>query len=107
MTKKDCSNLQKCHFQKTLNILWGKWKIIILWMLKDQKLRPSEMQKKIVEITQKMLIQQLRELESDELVQRKVFPVVPPRVEYSLTEKWEKIIPVLKMLDDWGEKNIK
>lgn len=97
----------KCNFQKTLNIIWWKWKIIILWMLKDNKLRPSEMQKKIVKITQKMLIQQLRDLEQDGLIERKVYPVVPPKVEYFLTEKWNNIIPVLEMLDNWWENNLK
>lgn len=106
MTINSCDNIFKCNFQKTLSVIWWKWKMIILWILKDSKLRPSEMQKKIVQITQKMLIQQLRELESDWLVQRKIYPVVPPKVEYFLTEKWEKIIPVLATLNNWWENNL-
>lgn len=99
-------NMYQCNFQKTLNVIWWKWKIIILWMLKEEKMRPSEMQKKIVQITPKMLIQQLRKLEEDWLVSRKVYPVVPPKVEYYLTEKWKSIIPVLTLIDTWGEQHI-
>jgi len=107
MPKKECNNLEKCNFEKTIDIIWWKWKIKILWMLRENKMRPSEMQRKIFQITQKMLTQQLRELEKDGLVWRKSYLVIPPKVEYFLTPKWKSIVPVLTMLDDWWEENIK
>ncbi|MFD2334587.1 winged helix-turn-helix transcriptional regulator [Cohnella sp. GCM10020058] len=93
-----------CEKELTLAVIGGKWKLIILWHLGlEGTKRFSELKKLIPHITQKMLTNQLRELEEDQLVSRKVYPVVPPRVEYTLTEYGESLIPVLKMMYNWGK----
>jgi len=93
-----------CEKELTLAVIGGKWKLIILWHLGlEGTKRFSELKKLIPHITQKMLTNQLRELEEDQLVFRKVYPVVPPRVEYTLTEYGESLIPVLKMMYNWGK----
>lgn len=93
--------------QTTLKIIGGKWKLLILWHLKDGGKRFSELKRLIPKITEKMLIQQLRELEKDEVVNRHVQSDVPPRVEYSFTSYGESLIPVLKPLCDWGQEHLK
>jgi len=90
--------------EAALDQLGGKWKPLILWVLIDGKLRFSEINKFLPSITQRMLTKQLRELEKDGLINRKVYAEVPPKVEYSLTEKGDSVIPVLESLCDWGEK---
>ncbi|WP_159887322.1 winged helix-turn-helix transcriptional regulator [Paenibacillus puerhi] len=93
-----------CEKELTLAVIGGKWKLIILWHLGlEGTKRFSELKKKIPHITQKMLTNQLRELEEDKLVYRKVYPEVPPRVEYSLTEYGVSLMPVLKMMYNWGK----
>jgi len=87
----------------TLNLIGGKWKVLILWLLKDRILRFSELKRKLPKITQKMLTNQLRELESDGLVHRKVYAQVPPKVEYSLTDLGKSFLPILKAMHKWGE----
>ncbi|MCC5605888.1 winged helix-turn-helix transcriptional regulator [Nostoc sp. CHAB 5834] len=93
--------------QTTLKILGGKWKILILWHLKDEAKRYSELKQLIPEITEKMLIQQLRELEHDGIVNRKVYSDVPLKVQYSFTDYGRTLIPVLKALCDWGQEHLK
>lgn len=93
--------------QATLKVLGGKWKILILWHLKDKPRRFSELKRLIPEITEKMLIQQLRELEKDEIVNRKVYSDVPPKVEYSFTDYGRSLEPALKVLCQWGEEHLK
>jgi DNA-binding HxlR family transcriptional regulator len=92
--------------QATLKVLGGKWKILILWHLKDQARRFSELKRLMPEITEKMLIQQLRELENDGIVHRNVFSEVPPKVEYSFTDYGRNLEPVLRVLCDWGEEHL-
>lgn len=93
-----------CEKELTLAVIGGKWKLIILWHLGlEGTKRFSELKKLIPHITQKMLTNQLRELEEDQLVFRKVYPVVPPHVEYTLTEHGESLIPVLKTMYNWGK----
>ena len=93
-----------CPVAATIDEIGGKWKPLILWALKDEKLRFSEINRGLPAITQRMLTKQPRELERDNLVNRKVYAEVPPKVEYSLTTKGESVIPILKSLCDWGEK---
>lgn len=90
----------------TLRVIGGKWKPLILWLLKDKTLRFSELFRQSEGITQKMLTQQLREMEADGLVKRKIFPEIPPRVEYSLTEYGATLFPVLESMCAWGEKHV-
>lgn len=93
-----------CSFEIAIDLIGGKWKPVIIWHLgtKGTK-RFSELKKLLPQITQKMLTQQLRELENDRLVERKVYPQVPPKVEYSLTDLGESLMPILRMMYDWGE----
>lgn len=107
MTKNEKKDRIKCNIEVAMEAIDGKWKILILWYLKDEKKRFNELQKLIYGITQKMLIQKLRELEHDGIVHRKVYPVVPPKVEYSLTEYGETLKPILRELYFWGEKHNK
>lgn len=91
-----------CPVHVTLELIGGKYKALILWHLSDGKLRFSELKKAISGATPKMLTQQLRELEAQELIHRKVYPVIPPKVEYSLTELGKSLMPVLIAMRDWG-----
>jgi DNA-binding HxlR family transcriptional regulator len=93
--------------QATLSVLGGKWKILILWHLRDEVRRFSELKRLMPEISEKMLVQQLRELEKDGVVNRNVFSEVPPRVEYSFTDYGLSLKPVLQVLCNWGENHLK
>jgi DNA-binding HxlR family transcriptional regulator len=86
-----------------LDVVGGKWKMPILWRLKDRVWRYGELKRSLGRVTHKMLTEQLRELENDGLVHRKVYPEIPPKVEYSLTEKGKTVIPVIEKLREWGE----
>lgn len=93
-----------CEKELTLALIGGKWKLIILWHLGiEGTKRFSELQKLIPHITQKILTNQLRELEEDQLVERTVYPVVPPKVEYKLTPYGESLVPILKLMYNWGK----
>ncbi len=92
----------QCSMELTLALIGGKWKSLILWRLGDNTLRFSELKKSLPQVTQKMLTQQLRELEEDGLVHRHVYTQVPPRVEYSLTQAGKSILPILNTLCEWG-----
>lgn len=92
--------------QATLKVLGGKWKVLILWNLKDKTRRFNELKRLMPEISEKMLIQQLRELERDRVVNRTVHLEVPPRVEYSFTHYGRSLEPVLRALCDWGEVHL-
>jgi DNA-binding HxlR family transcriptional regulator len=98
-------NPQSCPMVVTVNVIGGKWKPIILHMLSTGILRHSELKRNIPPISQKVLTQQLRELEEDGVVVRTVYPEVPPKVDYGLTEKGQKLVPVLNALYEWGEMN--
>ncbi len=93
-----------CPIEVTISLIGGKYKAIILWHLINKTLRFNQLQKLIPQATAKMLTQQLRELERDRLVERKVYPVVPPRTEYSLTEQGQSLSPVLMDLCHWGKE---
>ena len=92
----------RCPVEATLEMIGGKYKALILWHLSDGKMRFSELKKAIPNATPKMLTQQLRELEQHRLIHREVFPVIPPKVEYSLTPTGQSLIPVLEAMRDWG-----
>ena len=91
-----------CPVEATLDLIGGKYKALILWHLAEGKLRFSELRKVITSATPKMLTQQLRELEAQCLIHREVFAVVPPKVEYSLTELGKSLMPILVAMRDWG-----
>lgn len=94
---------QTCPITLTLTIIGGKWKPIIIWQLRENCLRFGELQRRIPGVTQKMLTQQLRELESDGIIHREIYPVIPPKVEYSLTEHGRTLLPILQEMARWGK----
>lgn len=93
---------EHCPVEATLELIGGKYKALILWHLSEKKLRFSELRRVITTATPKMLTQQLRELEANKLISREVFAVVPPKVEYSLTELGKSLLPILVAMRDWG-----
>lgn len=96
-----------CPVETTMELIGGKYKTLILWHLSGGKLRFSELRKHISTATAKMLTQQLRELEAQALIHREVFPVIPPKVEYSLTELGKSLMPILVAMRDWGTDYLK
>ncbi|SKB45201.1 winged helix-turn-helix transcriptional regulator [Malaciobacter marinus] len=98
---------EKCPVEIALDVIDGKWKILILWYLRRDTKRFNELQRQMPKITQKMLSQKLKELELDGIITRVVYPQVPPKVEYSLSEYGKSLKPILKQLYFWGEKHKK
>ncbi len=94
-----------CSVSVTADAIGGKWKPLILFYLESGTRRFGELRRLIPEATKKMLTQKLRELERDQIVRRKVYAEVPPRVEYSLTRHGESLSPILKQMSRWGEKH--
>ena len=91
-----------CAMDVTMHFIGGKWKTVVLWYLRNKTMRFGELKKQIPDITEKMLSLQLKALETDGLVHRKVYPEVPLRVEYSLTDFGTSLIPVLESIALWG-----
>lgn len=98
----DYNDLPACPVQTCLEFISDKWKILILRDLFSGTKRFSELMRSLSPVTQKMLTQQLREMEADGLIERKVYPVVPPKVEYSLTDFGRTLSPVIDAMKDWG-----
>ena len=96
------NNRRICGINYTQKILAGKWKITIIWLLKNEAKRYSEIKKFLSNISQGSLTKQLRELEEDEIIGRKIYPEVPPRVEYFLTEKGKRLTPILDSMEEFG-----
>jgi DNA-binding HxlR family transcriptional regulator len=94
-----------CPVEITAEIIGGKWKPLILFHLQGRTRRFGELQKQLPGATKKMLTQRLRELERDDIVHRKVYPQVPPRVEYSLTKHGQSLRPILELMAGWGSKH--
>lgn len=92
-----------CPVEATLDLIGGKWKSVILWHLSRQTLRFSQLQRILPKVTQKMLTQQLRDLEKDGLVKRKIYEQIPPKVEYSLTDLGKTLTPLLEAICAWGD----
>jgi len=101
------SEIEPLPIEAAIAVLNGKWKVLILWHLKGGVRRFGEVRKLMPRITQKMLAQELRDLESEGLVHRKIYPVIPPKVEYALTSHGETILPVLESLAQWGRAHAK
>ncbi|KFC21669.1 winged helix-turn-helix transcriptional regulator [Chryseobacterium sp. FH1] len=96
-----------CGLDLIGEVLYGKWKIRLLFFIHQGHQRPSELQRKIPDATRRVLNIQLKELEDHGLVSKEIFPVVPPKVEYSLTEVGKTLIPVISAIGEWGDANEK
>ncbi len=94
----------RCPVTATMQLIGGKWKIIILWAITNNVNRFSLLQRAIPSITKKMLTSELRALETAGLISRKIYPVVPPKVEYSITPLGETLRPVLNAMGEWGQE---
>ena len=94
-----------CGLDLIGEVLYGKWKIRLLWFIHQGHLRPSELQRKIPDASRRVLNIQLKELEQHDLVSKKIYPVVPPKVEYALTDFGKTLIPVISSLGAWGDEH--
>ncbi|MFD2033867.1 winged helix-turn-helix transcriptional regulator [Belliella marina] len=98
---------EHCGISHTLSLIGGRWKInILVYLLNEKKLRYNELQKRMVGISERMLIAKLKELERDGLINRIVYPVVPPKVEYELTSLGKSLEDILNQMESWGESNL-
>jgi DNA-binding HxlR family transcriptional regulator len=95
-----------CPVEAALDVIGGKWKPLILWWLQQRTHRFAELRRKMPGITEKMLTQHLRQLEADGIVRRQVYPTVPPKVEYSLTEYGLTLKRALRAICDWGRTHM-
>ncbi|MFM7023450.1 MAG: winged helix-turn-helix transcriptional regulator [Flavobacteriales bacterium] len=93
-----------CALSITMHFIGGKWKSVILWYLRKDIKRFNEIKKHIPDITEKMLSLQLRSLEEDGIIKRKIYPEVPPRVEYSLTDFGKTMVPMIEAIAKWGRE---
>ncbi|NFB30897.1 transcriptional regulator [Clostridium botulinum] len=106
MSQKFCYISNKEPFEYTLSIVSGKWKLKIIYLLACMgTLRYGALKKNIHGITHKMLSSQLKDLENESIIFRKEYPQIPPKVEYSLTQKGQSLISLIKAMCDWGKKN--
>lgn len=102
--RKTLPNLN-CGLDLIGEVLYGKWKMRLLWFINEGYQRPSELQRKIPDASRRVLNIQLKELEEHELVTKIIYPVVPPKVEYSLTDFGKTLIPVISAIGNWGDEH--
>jgi len=102
--RKTTPNLN-CGLDLIGEVLYGKWKMRLLWFIDQGYRRPSELQRKIPDASRRVLNLQLKELEEHDLIAKKIYPVVPPKVEYSLTNFGKSLIPVIGVIGEWGDNN--
>jgi DNA-binding HxlR family transcriptional regulator len=100
------SNLVNCPVTATMQLIGGKWKLLIMYLIVNDINRFGKMGMMLKGISKQMLTSQLRELENDGIVERKIYPEIPPRVEYFLTEKGRSLLPIIEAMKDWGNENI-
>ncbi len=106
MEEKKSIEIQECPVTFTMSMIGGKWKPIILYLITKGANRFGILQRGIVGISKQMLTKQLRELEADGILSRKIFAEIPPRVEYSLTELGHSLLPIIASMRAWGEENM-
>ncbi|MEM9053402.1 MAG: helix-turn-helix domain-containing protein [Bacteroidota bacterium] len=99
-------NPNGCPVTHTINKIGGKWKPVVIHLIRKDCNRFSMLQRAIPEISKQMLVNQLRELEADQIIDRKIYPEVPPRVEYSLSDYGQTLIPVIDKMQEWGMKDM-
>ena len=95
-------NVENCPVTATMGIIGGKWKILIIFMIYNEINRFGKMGMVLKDISKQMLTTQLRELENDGIIKRIIYPEIPPRVEYFLTEKGKSLLPIIDLMKDWG-----
>ena len=106
MKRRNLARRPGCSVEATLDLIDGKWKGVILYHLLEGTHRFGELRRKMPNVTQRMLTNQLRELEEDGLLDRKIYAQVPPRVDYSLTARGRSLQPIITALKAWGDANI-
>ncbi|MBQ3678890.1 MAG: helix-turn-helix transcriptional regulator [Succinivibrio sp.] len=92
----------RCSLELAMDVIGGKWKSLLIFHLRNGAMRSSALQHSLTGISNKMFTQSIRELEADGIVKREIFPVIPPKVEYSLTEKGKTLVPIMENLAKWG-----
>ena len=96
------SDLQNCPVTATMEVIGGKWKILVLHLINNDINRFGKMTMMLKDISKQMLTSQLRELEADGVIERKIYAEIPPRVEYFLTDKGKSLLPIVELMKDWG-----
>lgn len=100
------SDLENCPVTATLDLIGGKWKPLIIYLIMNDINRFGKMGMVLKAISKQMLTSQLRELENDGIIERKIYPEIPPRVEYFLTERGRSLLPIIEAMRDWGKEHI-
>ena len=106
MKSKSLADVVNCPVTATMQIMGGKWKLLILHLINNDINRFGKMGMMLKDISKQMLTTQLRELERDGIIGRIIFAEIPPRVEYALTEKGKSLLPIIELMKDWGNENI-
>lgn len=106
MDNKCLSNLENCPVTATMEVIGGKWKLLILHLINNDIRRFGKMSMMLKDISKQMLTTQLRELENDGIIERTIYPEIPPRVEYSLSKKGKSLLPIVELMKDWGNQNV-
>lgn len=105
--KKTSPASKDCPFRQTLDTLEGKWKFAIIYeLLKKDKYRFKELERQVEGITSRMLIKELKSLEKSDIITRKQYPTIPPKVEYSLTKHGTTLEPIMKIMTEWGKTHL-
>jgi DNA-binding HxlR family transcriptional regulator len=102
MERVTIGNVENCPVTATMGVIGGKWKILILYLISNDINRFGKMGMVLKDISKQMLTTQLRELEQDGILERKIYPEIPPRVEYFLTERGRSLLPVIESMKEWG-----
>jgi DNA-binding HxlR family transcriptional regulator len=100
-------NPNNCPVTSCMNKIGGKWKPVVIFLITIGKNRFSMMQKAMPDISKQMLVNQLRELEEDKIIERVIFAEIPPRVEYNISKYGETVLPIISIMADWGKKDLK
>jgi DNA-binding HxlR family transcriptional regulator len=106
MGKIKMKDLENCPVTATMQVIGGKWKLLILHLINNDINRFGKMSLMLQDISKQMLTTQLRELENDGIIARTIYPEIPPRVEYSITPKGKALLPILELMKDWGLNNV-
>jgi DNA-binding HxlR family transcriptional regulator len=106
MDKLSSKNITNCPVTATMGVIGGKWKLLILFTLFNNVNRFGKMSMVLKDISKQMLTTQLRELENDGIIERKIYAEIPPRVEYFLTPKGKSLLPIIELMKDWGNEYI-